>query len=291
VPRPPPGWTSFHDKENGVGVAARNVVASGIAFAAMALSAGCGAGVTTRSATTASATPAAELHGRALAVRVAAALDTVRSARFTGTVSAPQDDPDPGSSGTLTAVVTPDAESGNLKTFSEGTLAMVMVNGDFYFRADSAFFKSSDDDSSAAATSLFNGIAAKFADHWLSMPLSSASTSGSEDSDDDDAPPPGGNITLHELTGSLWHPTADDSPILDTVTAATIDGHDAYVLSRRDGSKLYVDQQTLLPVRLNNSTTSAYGPCSLGVDHYNAVVSIVAPSGAVNLLSLFGASK
>jgi hypothetical protein len=90
-----------------------------------------------------------------------------------------------------------------------------------------------------------------------------------------------------QMAESLRVPGRFDFPILDAVGRAEMHQHDCYVLARRDGSRLFVDSRTFLPVRFTTATTAIDGASDLAMDAYNAPLSIVAPVGAVSMASLF----
>ena len=265
---------------------------AGITLTAIAAAAGC----SSSSGSAAAATPAADLKGRALVLKVADAIDKQSSVHVSGTVKdTQQDGTTPSIDGQLDASMTRSAESGTLSSENNGLLKLVFVDNTMYMYGNSAFWASNVGGSSAGepGTAGDGGpsdpeLTAKLANHWLSLPADGASATGTGSSTGETSASsnPGGFGNLHDLSDELRHPTKDDSPMLDPVTSAAIDGHQTYVLSQQDGSKLYVDQHTLLPVHMNNSAKSPGGESSVHFDRYNAAVTIVAPTGATDMTTL-----
>lgn len=256
-------------------MAGRKLVAVGITLAAISITAGCGGG---SGGSGSDPTPAAELHGPALVQQVASALDKADSAHLHGTLSNLQDGGGTNLAGTFDASVTRTSQSGSITTPSSGALKEIILPDKVYLNGDAAFWKSSvSSQDPTSGGSPDSTVLAKLANRWVFAPADSSSTG-----------PGSGDYSLTGLAASLKKPAAGSSPVLDSVSSAQVDGNKVYVISQKDGSKLYVDQKSLLPVRLVNSASSADGAASIDIDDYNAKVSIVAPAGAVSMTTLLG---
>ena len=270
--------------------------AAGITLAAMTLTAACGAS-SSKGPTT---TPASDLHGKALVLRVADAVDKASSAHVTGVVKNSSDDSDSDSAdftGHLDASMTRNAESGTISTPGSALIKLVFLGSAAYLYGNAAYWNSNfgGGDTADPADPV---VAGKLANRWLSLGDGGESVSGSgsslgggstqtqtqTQSSQSDKP---GLSNLHQFATMLRHPDSAKQAKLDTVTTALIVGHQTYVLSQQDGSKLYVDQQTLLPVHLDEPASSQDGETSITFDDYNAHVSIVAPVGAISMSAVF----
>jgi hypothetical protein len=244
----------------------RNAIVGGMVLTTLTAAAGCSGG-TSKPASA----PVSTIQGPALTVRIAAALDQVRSAHLHGTFVAGGAPGESGTASTMDFVVTQDASSGTLMTAkNHSTTSMIEIDSRIYTKT-------------VAGTEN-----PEQANRWVYSPASSTSTSsGGGMSVEASSTPSGSAQPLHKMAESLRVPGPFDSSILDAVGHAEMHQHDCYVLARRDGSRLFVDSRTFLPVRFATATTAIDGASDLAMDAYNAPVSIVAPVGAVNMASLF----
>jgi hypothetical protein len=252
-------------------VVGRKLAVAGMALAAVAITAGCSSNSSSADSTP---TSAAGWHGAQLSQRVAAALDNATSAHLHGTLSNLQGST--GLTGTLDALANHSSESGTVSTHGSGALKMVITGAKVYLNGDAGFWKSSassDDQDSAQQGA---ALASALANRWVFVPADNSTPTSAE------------GYTLADLATTFRNDGSGSGTVLDTVTAANLNGHQVYVISKKDGSKLYVDQTTLLPVRMVNSAASTGGAVSIDFDRYNAKVSIVAPSGAVSMNSVLG---
>lgn len=263
-------------------MAARNVLVAGIALAVTGLATGCGGDAKP------SAAPVTSLHGPVLAAQVAAALAGVRSAHFHGTVVAGAAPGEAGVPATMDMVVTQAAGSGVITTVKPTSKMLIIdVGGRIYTKMDAAAAKAGGGSPSGAvgADSTFPDA---LTDRWVYSPDYSASTSpDGAMSVTETTTSALGHRSLHGMADSLRGPTGLGSPILDTVGSAELDHHSCHVISLQDGTKIYVDRDTLLPVRYTTAAKSTDGASDLSLDGYNAPVSITAPAGAVSMESLF----
>lgn len=197
---------------------------------------------------------------------------------------------EPGVASTIDVIVTQDASSAVVTTVKKhSTTNIIEVGGRIYTKMDAAAAIAGigSVDSPSGAVVADPGFPGALTDRWVYTPVYTSSTSSNGSlSVTESTTGPLGERSLHILAESLRHPGISDSPLLDAVGSADREQHACYVLSRRDGSELFIDRQTLLPVRFTTLATNMDGASNVSLDRYNAALSIKAPAGAVSMESL-----